>query len=87
MFLDTTLPRVFSQGKDLCQAVRLSKVTRTARNAVLTNYVVARAIGKLNETVSNNIGVLYDKDDDKSSFDVTPLVLDNSTRSIWSSML
>ena len=48
---------------------------------MLTNYVVARAIDKLNETVSNNIGILYDKDDDKSSFDVTPLVLNDSTRS------
>ena len=48
---------------------------------MLTNYIVTRAIDKLNETVNNNVGLLYDKDDDKSSFDVTPLVLNDSFRS------
>lgn len=48
---------------------------------MLTEYIVARAINKLNETVTDNVGVLYNKDDDNSSFDVSPLVLDDSTRS------
>mmetsp|Transcript_4701 Transcript_4701/g.7117 ORF Transcript_4701/g.7117 Transcript_4701/m.7117 type:complete len:140 (-) Transcript_4701:7-426(-) len=36
---------------------------------------------KLNDTVTDNIGLLYDVDDDKSGFDVRPFFLDDLTRS------
>ena len=52
-----------------------------ACNAVLTEYIVSRSMDKLNNTVTNNIGLLYDVDDDKSGFDTRPLCLDNSMRS------
>ena len=47
---------------------------------LLTKYIVTRAIDKLNEAVPDNVGILYDKDDDNLSFDPSPLVLEDSTR-------
>lgn len=81
-FLDETIPTVLSQGKDQwMHCLRYRKLTRRAHDAVLTEHLVTRTIDKLNESVEDNIGLLYDVHDDKSSFDVTPFHVDDSMRS------
>ena len=79
-FLNTTVPRFLTKASGLWQPVRVAKISKTAPDAVLTKYIVTRAIDKLNEAVPDNVGILYDKDDDNLSFDPSPLVLEDSTR-------
>lgn len=81
-FLDVSLPTVLSQGKDLwTHCVSSGRVMKRAGDAVLTDYIVSRSMDKLNDTVTDNIGLLYDLDDDKSGFDVRPFFLDDEMRS------
>ena len=77
-FLTTTLPRILTKSSGLWRDV--DKIATTTPTAVLTEYVVTRAIDKLNETVPDNIGILYDIDDDNHDFDPTPLVIEESMR-------
>ena len=59
-FVDTTLPNVLWLSINLWKSLGSEKVTKTAHYAVLTEYVVTRAIDKVNDTVDENIGLLYD---------------------------
>ena len=77
-FLTTTVPRILTKSSGLWRDI--DKIATTTPTAVLTEYIVTRAIDKLNETVSDNIGILYDIDDNNHDFDPTPLVIEESMR-------